>query len=258
MRFYPAVTAALLVLAAAAHAQETAGWGALSGRIVVVGEAPAPVAITPKNDRCCIDAKPVDERVLVGSEGGLLNALVYLRPVRGAEPPVHPDLAALPAAPVEVDNAGCSFRPRVSLVRAGQSLLLKNTDPTTHNVNAPFRRNGAFNLVVAAGATRTLQLDEGEGTPTPLACNIHPFMRGYVLVRDDPYMTLTAEDGAFRIDHLPAGEWRFQFWHETGYLAGATFTEGPTTDRLGRATIRITAGGETRLGELRVDGASLE
>jgi hypothetical protein len=39
-------------------------------------------------------------------------------------------------------------------------------------------------------------------------------MTGYLLVRDNPYMAVTAKDGSFEIKNLPEGELEFQVWHE--------------------------------------------
>ena len=53
----------------------------------------------------------------------------------------------------------------------------------------------------------------------PVDCNIHPFMKGHLLVQDHPYMAVSGEDGTFEIKNIPAGKHEFQFWHEAaGYL----------------------------------------
>ena len=65
----------------------------------------------------------------------------------------------------------------------------------------------------AAGAVAPLGHVE-ERLPGLVDCNIHPWMKGYLLVRDNPYMAVTGNDGSFLIANLPAGEWEFQAWHE--------------------------------------------
>ena len=53
----------------------------------------------------------------------------------------------------------------------------------------------------------------------PVVCNIHPFMKGYILLLDHPYMAVSGDDGTFEIKNIPAGKHEFQFWHEAaGYL----------------------------------------
>lgn len=70
-------------------------------------------------------------------------------------------------------------------------------------------------------------------------CNIHPWMRGYVLLRANPYMAKTDANGRFLIRNLPVGEHRFQFWHErTGYLSKVQIGSR-STDARGRLKLKI-------------------
>ena len=76
-------------------------------------------------------------------------------------------------------------------------------------------KNGAFNTTIAAdGEESSRVLTKAEAIPLPVDCNIHPFMHGCVLVKDDPYMAASAADGTFEIKNVPAGKHEFEFWHE--------------------------------------------
>ena len=223
-------------------------WGGLRGQIVVDGEVPEGVTLDLGRDACCIAAKPTDRSVVVGDDRGLAGVIVYLKAKRGVEVPID---SLPPTEPVEISNTGCAFAPRVTLLRAGQPLILVNDDPTTHNVKATTRRNGEFNLVLPPGDRRQLRLEVAECSPVAIACSVHPFMRGYLLVRDDPYAVVTGPDGEFELPHVPAGTWRFEFWHEKGELSGVKLADGETDGR-GRAELTIPAGETLDLGELRV------
>ncbi|MEO1496686.1 MAG: hypothetical protein AAFV43_06005 [Planctomycetota bacterium] len=205
--------------------------GPITGRFLVVGETPQPARLDPGRDACCREAGPIDESLLVGPEGGLANLVVWVVSEVGTPP------RAAGAEPLVLTNAGCAFQPRVVLARVGQTLTLANDDPTTHNVNATFRRNASFNVVLEPNGRRDFLLDKVEPKPGPVACNIHPFMRSWVLVRDDPYFAVTTADGRFAISEgLPAGRIRLQMWHEGRYLAGVSTVHGET-DRRGRLEI---------------------
>ncbi|TWT42865.1 hypothetical protein [Botrimarina hoheduenensis] len=228
--------------------------GPITGRIVLAGPRPEPRELDPGRDRCCQEALPSDESLLVSDEGGLANVVIWASgppiatvtgPPNLLEPSVH-----------ELTNKGCAFQPRVTLLRAGERLVLTNADPTTHNLNATFRKNPSFNVVLAPQARRELSLDAAEPKPAPVACNIHPFMRAWVLVRDDPYAAVSDASGHFELPAgLPAGQIRLTFWHEGRYLAGVPTPAG-VTDRRGRIGLTLPlaeASTPYELGELRID-----
>lgn len=224
----------------------------VSGRVVLVGDPPPAGAFEPGPDACCQAAAPVDERVLVGPDGGLANVVVSVV-VRGsqAELPAGP----APSEPAVLTNRDCVFRPRVLLARVGQPLVLENADPTMHNVNVAFTRNTPLNLVVEPDGRREIALDRAERKPAAVRCNVHSFMRGWVVVRDDAYAAVTDERGHFELPALPAGAWRLRFWHEGEPLAGLAVAAA-TTDRRGEATITV-ADEPLDLGEIEVPAESL-
>jgi len=76
----------------------------------------------------------------------------------------------------------------------------------------------------------------------PMACNIHPWMRGYLLLRSNPYMAKTDTDGRFTIENLPVGRHVFRLWHErVGYLRNVTMGS-LAVDSKGRLTVTIRKG----------------
>src|SRR5262249_50318724 len=141
----------------------------------------------------------------------LQNVVVYLR----AKPPrVHDDYKKTEAASVVLDNHECRFEPHVCLLRTTQTLQIKNSDPMPHNTKFDSARNESFNQLIQPKTDATKELKSAETSPVPVGCNVHPWMRGYLLVRDNPYMAVSGDDGSFQIKNVPAGEWEFQLWHE--------------------------------------------
>src|SRR5207244_2854681 len=95
------------------------------------------------------------------------------------------------------------------------------------------------------------QFPSPERLPALVDCNIHPWMKGYFLVRDNPYMAVTGSDGSVLIPNLPAGEWEFQAWHEEcGYLKSADWPRG-------RFKCTIDAGKTHDLGTIEVPASVL-
>lgn len=228
-----------------------AEWGALVGRFVVDGEPPQPADPQVTADEFCINCKPKQQSVVVGESGGLANAVVWIRAPRGESLPLPPDDSEVLAEPVELANKNCVFTPHITLLRVGQTLRITNQDPTGHNTKFDLIRNASFNQLIPSEGKVSKQFSEAESKPLPVACNIHPFMRGYVLVREDPYMAVADAEGRFEIAQVPAGLHTLQFWHETGYLKNLTLPAGGT-DRRGRAEIEVTAGETLDLGDIAV------
>ncbi|MCH8180516.1 MAG: carboxypeptidase regulatory-like domain-containing protein, partial [Proteobacteria bacterium] len=48
----------------------------------------------------------------------------------------------------------------------------------------------------------------------PIRCNIQPWMGAYCAVVDNPYHDVTENDGVYRIEGLPAGQYTVEAWHE--------------------------------------------
>lgn len=233
-----------------------AEWGSLKGRFVVDGMPPQLPALVVDKDQFCIDSKPINELVVVGDNGGLANAVVYVFLGRRGKIDVHPDYAEQLSDPVMLNNLRCSFHPHIALVRTGQTIDIKNSDPVGHNTKIDGRRN-KFNQTIPAGETIEYQAQQTEVTPAPVNCSIHTWMFGHLLVQDHPYMAVSAEDGTFEIKNLPAGDHEFQFWHEAPGNLRDLKLNGGTTDRRGRVELTIPAGETLDLGEIKVPASEL-
>src|SRR5207248_1886685 len=58
-----------------------------------------------------------------------------------------------------------------------------------------------------------------ERRPMALACDIHPWMKGYMMVFNHPFFAVTKEDGLFEITGVPAGAQNLVVWQEkVGYV----------------------------------------
>lgn len=245
---------AALALSAAATAS-AAEWGSLKGKFIVTGAPPKPAALAVVGDQFCIGQKPMDESIVVAEAGGgLSNAIVYLRLARRETVEIHPDYAARLSEPVVLDNKDCHFVPHVALLRTGQQLMVKNSDPVGHNT----KLGQIFNEIIPAGESRPKSISAAAVTPIQVNCSIHPFMSAYVLVQDHPYMATSGTDGAFEIKNIPAGKRVFTFWHEgPSFLRDLKVGSG-TTDRRGTVEVTIKTGETLDLGEIKVPIAALK
>lgn len=219
-------------------------WGDLKLRFVYDGTAPsqAPVNVTKDVEFCGkFDLK--DETLIVNKEnGGVANVVVYLFVGPGAKPAVHPDLQKSAMEKVVLDNLHCRFEPRICVVQTNQPLVLKNSDTVGHNTNYSTFSNPAQNVLIPAGGQTEAKLTAPERIPAQVACNIHPWMKGYLVVQETPYVGVSNENGELVIKNLPVGKHAFQLWHETGYVASGKLNDKPVEWRRGRAEFEIKSG----------------
>jgi len=154
-----------------------------------------------------VAAGTVAGRVDVLDKGGrrladLSDVVVYVEGARGKPRPAR----------ATVTMKGKSFTPRVLVVGIGTTVDFPNEDPIFHNVFSVSGEN-RFDL--------DLYKRPKSGSWTFLHpgivrvyCNVHPQMSAVVVVRDNPYFTKAAADGAFVIEDVPAGKYELKAWQE--------------------------------------------
>lgn len=249
LRLFAAALAAVFVSTSSATA--FAEWGTLKGRFVLSGDVPAAAALKVDKDvEVCGKHKLVSEEVVVGDDKGVANVVVF---VRDKKVKVKPELAAAAkeAKPV-LDNHNCRFEPHVVFVQVGQELVLKNSDTVGHNSNIASIKKPSNDLIPAGGQVAKTYESE-EAVPSQVSCNIHPWMKGWLVIRNNPYAAVSKADGSFEIADLPAEELELQFWHEkAGYIGEMTINGKSEKVSKGRKKLAIQAGG-TDLGEIGLD-----
>ncbi|MDH3422952.1 MAG: carboxypeptidase regulatory-like domain-containing protein [Gemmatimonadota bacterium] len=103
-----------------------------------------------------------------------------------------------------------TFVPSVVFLRAGGSVSFPNDDPFQHNVYS-YSSIGTFDLGrqnPGSSASKTF----AEPGILEVFCEVHDFMRGTIVVSENPYGAIVGADGSFRIAGVPAGEYTIAFW----------------------------------------------
>lgn len=202
-----------------------AEWGSLSGQFLYDGKPPLPKKLTITKDQACFAGKELfDESLVVSKKGGLANVVVY---VRSKRVDVYPGYEETAEDEVAITNMGGRFSPHILPIRLSQTLDIKNADPCSHNSNLSPLGDTAVNPLLAPDGQQEYHFRREQSIPVPVTCNIHPWMKGYIVVRKNPYVAVSAEDGSFKLENLPAGELEFQAWHEkVGYLETSDWKKG--------------------------------
>ena len=234
-------------------------WGDLTATFVYDGEIPdeSPLKVTTDVEFCG-KFHLVDERLVVNPENkGIANVFAYLYIGRTDDPPkVHPSYAGSANDEVTVDNNKCRFDPHASVLRSSQTLLMTNNDEVGHNCKVDTIINSPINYTIPAGGKLKHQFPVSERLPSRVSCSIHPWMSGWLLVKDNPYMAVSDKNGKLVIKNLPVGQWTIQFWQEkAGYVSDVVQDGKPTQWRRGRLEIKIDAG-ENDLGTIKLGEAA--
>ncbi|MEO5762458.1 MAG: cupredoxin domain-containing protein [Vicinamibacteria bacterium] len=154
---------------------------------------------------------------------------------------VYIDSARAKAKPtkVVVTMKSKAFTPHVLAIGTGTTVEFPNEDPILHNVFSISAEG--FDLGLYKRPKSGLRTFDKPGVYT-LYCNIHPQMSALVVVRDNPYFAQATKEGGFRIEAVPAGEYKVVAFHERS-------GEGAPV------TVKVQATGEATL-SLMLDAAS--
>ena len=200
--------------------------GTLSGHVKYDGKAPRSKKLRMDADPVCgsSHSSPVyAESFKMAADGSMEEALVYLRKVDYS--------GGVPNTPAVLDQKGCIYVPHVLGMVAGQELLIKNSDATLHNIHSMPKINKEFNFAMPKVVkTKKTTFAKSEPEPFYIKCDVHPWMRTWVLVSDHPYFSVTDKAGNFSIEGIPEGTYEVICWQEK-------FKKRPLT-----ATVKIGSG----------------
>lgn len=204
-----AVTAAFLGEPLAGSAPASAQQASISGTVTL---EPPPA---PRRTANRYPGSPTTTRLAQH-----LPAVVYLR---GTVP------GSSGGGTVEMAQRDTSFVPSGLTVTVGTTVSFPNQDPFFHNV---FSYSGAKEFDLGRypeGQTKEVHFDR-PGV-VELFCEVHDFMRGLVVVTENPYHAVVADDGTFSIGGVPPGEYTLVAWHpeHDEVERSVTVSDGSTT-----------------------------
>jgi plastocyanin len=192
--------------------------------VVVMTGAVLPKKLPVTIDQYVCGKEKVGEDLVVSPQGGVKNAVVWLQ----APPPG----AAWPSAPVkvEMDQKGCSFVPRVVLVPAGGTVEFLNSDRLLHNLHSASNDNPTFNRTQPRG--RVIPVTFSKPEIIQVNCDLHSWMRAWVVVADHPFYALSNDAGEFVLPNVPPGKYVLQIWQETLGITSREVSVGPEDARV--------------------------
>jgi plastocyanin len=205
--------AALLPWCAMAHA------GDLTGSVLYSGALPERPKVPITIDQYICGKEKDAEDLVLGPKRGVLNAVVWLdNPPAGARWE-----APLPKA--EMDQKGCVFTPRVLVVPVGGTVDFLNSDRLLHNLHSISKDNASFNRTQPRG--RNIPITFTKPELVTITCDLHSWMKSWVVVAEHPFYAVTDAAGAFRLPNVPPGKYKLRMWQEALGSAARDVVVGP-------------------------------
>ncbi len=186
----------------------------IKGKIIFNGNAAnykRTVINTNKDPKCKKSKKKIgSETVILNKKTDpitIRNTMVYVKEGLGDRK------FEAKTEPVTLDQFGCQYKPHVIAMMEGQELVVKNSDPTNHNIHFLPKVNQELNFSQPKqGMTKDVTLKVEDVFKAK--CDVHPWMGCYIRVFNHPFFAVTGKDGTFELNGLPPGKYVVEAWHE--------------------------------------------
>lgn len=183
----------------------TAAGGTITGSVKFAGDPPSPKEIPPTKDQKVCGKAPIYDESLVLDKGtkGVQWAVVSVEGAKGK----------WDGKGATLDQKGCVFHPHVVVTSPGKLEVL-NSDGILHNFHSYSKKNAPLNRA-QPGFRKKMEVEFKESEIIKITCDAHPWMAGWLVVSDHPYVGVTDEKGTFKIENVPPGTYTLELWHET-------------------------------------------
>jgi len=190
--------------------------GTITGSVKWTGPVPKLPTIAINKDPEVCDPKAEKkrdlERLVIGSNGGVANTVVFLKDITKGK------AMDLPETRQFLNQKNCRYEPHVLLVPGNGTLQLRSSDPILHTVHMTGASD--YNLPFPF-ANQTMSRTMNREGVVDLRCNAgHVWMNAEMLVVSHPYYAVTDEDGNFKLTNVPPGDYEIEAWHEGWKVTG--------------------------------------
>lgn len=198
--------------------------GTITGTVMLQGAPPTVAPIDMGAAPPCLklnETRVVPPVVVTGPDGSLANVVIYLKSGLGNYK------FETPTNPVSLQQHGCMYVPRVIALMTNQQLEVQNNDPVLHNVRPVLKGNKSWNQSQTVGGPPITASFAKPEFAAHVLCNVHPWMRAYLFVFNNPYFALTTTTGTFELKNVPPGTYTIEAWQEKYGTQDETITVGP-------------------------------
>ena len=180
--------------------------GTIKGSVRYMGAAMEKKKVPVTIDQYVCGKDKDGEDLVLSSTNGIRNAVVSLQNLPAGT-------KAEPSPPsAKMDQHQCTFVPRVVVVPVGGTVEFMNSDRLLHNVRNVGKENPPFNR--AQPHARNISIVFKKPEILRIDCDLHSWMRAWVVVAEHPFYSVTNDQGDFILDNVPAGKYTLQVWQE--------------------------------------------
>jgi len=202
---FPGCVAALAVIGSLLAAAPASA-ASIKGTVVYNGPALDKKMIPINIDQYVCGKSRESDELVVAANRGIRWAVVSLQsaPAGARSEP--------PSKPVQMDQQGCVYAPRVVIVQGNGTVDFLNGDPLLHNLHSVSTENPTFNRTQPKGRTIPIVFKKAE--TIRVDCDLHTWMRAWVVVAEHPFYAVTGPNGDFTLDNIPPGKYTLKIWQE--------------------------------------------
>ena len=114
----------------------------------------------------------------------------------------------------KLNQKQCQYEPHVIAIPVNSELKIHTSDPINHNIHTYSFENDPINIMFLPGQDAYSQEME-EAEIIKVECDLHNWMRAWIIVTPNAYTTVSDSDGSFEIPDVPPGKYELTAWHET-------------------------------------------
>lgn len=197
---------------------EVKSGGTIQGKATLTGEMPAyrsfHLVLFPNQEMCAkVDNDGEMNRILddfiIDSSNGLKDVVVTIEHVEAGKP--FPD-----KKPLEIKSEHCKFTPDVNIIEQGGSFSVDNKDSVMHNSQVYQSERGKIILnipIPAEEVSHGAVHFQKDYKIFQMICGMHEFMQTWGFRVQNPYNQVTSENGSFKLDNVPPGDYVVTAWH---------------------------------------------
>jgi len=192
------------------EAVEVTDGGTIRGRVTFAGDAPDLKLLVTQDKKVCTHTggKTKSPRLKVGPNGGVAQAIVYLKNIEAGKP-----LSTLQAL-ATLDQVGCAYDPFLQVMPFKKRLTLVNSDALNHNVHARMKdQRDPFNFAMPTKDQTITTKPMYRAGIVEIGCDVHLWMTSYIWVVKHPYYAVTDAAGNFELTDVPPGSYELALWH---------------------------------------------